>query len=123
MLEEGRDRQLLAQVLERLVDREAGRAGRDLEQHAARLAEVDRAEVVAVDHGRGPAAALLDPAAPGLVLLVLRGPGHVVHGARSLDAALARRGVVVVEAAAARAAGLPASVLLTEAERLQQTAA
>ena len=32
----------------RLVDGEAGHVGRDLEQHAAGLAEVDRAEVVAV---------------------------------------------------------------------------
>ena len=38
-----------AELLERDVDREAGRVVGDLEQHAAGLAEVDRVEVVAVD--------------------------------------------------------------------------
>jgi hypothetical protein len=35
-----------------LVHREAGRVGGDLEQHAARLAEIDRVEVLPVDHRR-----------------------------------------------------------------------
>src|SRR5829696_4247941 len=35
----GRQRELLAERLERLVDREAGAQGRDLEEHTARLAE------------------------------------------------------------------------------------
>jgi hypothetical protein len=34
--------------LDLLVDRESGNIGRDLEQNTARLAEVDRAEIVAV---------------------------------------------------------------------------
>ena len=34
--------------LDRFVDRKSGNVGRDLEQNAARFAEVDRAEVVAV---------------------------------------------------------------------------
>ena len=38
----GRQPQRLAEVLRVLVDREAGGEGRDLEQHPARLAEVDR---------------------------------------------------------------------------------
>ena len=45
-----REPQRLAEVLGVLVDREAGGEGRDLEQDPARLAEVDRAEVVAVAH-------------------------------------------------------------------------
>ena len=49
VLEVGRQRELLAEVLERLVDGEAGADRRDLEEDAARLAEVDRAEVEAVD--------------------------------------------------------------------------
>src|SRR5918999_1810376 len=123
VLEERRDRELLAERLERLVDREAGRAGGDLEQHAARLAEVDRAEVVAVDHRSGAAPALLDAAAPGLVVLVLGRPGDVVHRSRALDAALGGRGVVQVEPAAARPAGLPGGARLGEAERIEQPAA
>ena len=48
-LEEGRQRQPLAERLQRLVDGEAGAVGGDLEEDAVRLAEVERAEVVAVD--------------------------------------------------------------------------
>ena len=58
VLEVGRQRELLAEVLERLVDGEARAQRRDLEEDAAGLAEVDRAEVEAVDHrgraGRPP---------------------------------------------------------------------
>src|SRR5918911_1151675 len=43
VLERGRQREPLAEVLERLVGGEAGADGRDLEQDAARLAKVDRA--------------------------------------------------------------------------------
>src|SRR2546423_3135175 len=50
-LERGRKREPLAEVLRRLVGREAGTEGGDLEEDAARLAEVDRAEVEAVGHG------------------------------------------------------------------------
>src|SRR3954447_4275214 len=88
-----RQPQLLAQVLGRLVDGEARRERRDLEEHAARLAEVDGGEVVAVaDVGHvlaGGAGALL----PREVVLVARGPGDVVHGARTEApaAALGRR--------------------------------
>ena len=52
VLEERRQDQLLAQVLGVLVDAEAGAEGRDLEQHAARLAEVDRPKPEPVDHRR-----------------------------------------------------------------------
>ena len=50
VLEVGRQRELLPQVLERLVDGESRAQRRDLEEHAAGLAEVDRFEVEAVDH-------------------------------------------------------------------------
>ena len=39
----------LAELIERLVDREAGRVCRNLEEDTARLAEIDRVEVVAID--------------------------------------------------------------------------
>src|SRR5206468_4170669 len=48
MLVVGGQRELLAQRLEWFVDREPGSESGDLEEHAARLAEVDRAEVEAV---------------------------------------------------------------------------
>ncbi len=44
-LQEGRQRQALAEVLRILVEGEAGPVGRNLEEDAARLAEVDRAEL------------------------------------------------------------------------------
>src|SRR5690606_6768554 len=45
MLVVGRQRELFAEALERLIDGEAGAERRDLKQDAARLAEVDRPEV------------------------------------------------------------------------------
>ena len=52
VLEVGRQRQPLAEVLGVLVDREAGAERGELEEDPVRLAEVDRLEVEAVDHGR-----------------------------------------------------------------------
>src|SRR3954470_18219744 len=100
-------------MLERLVGRESRAERRDLEQHAARLAEVDRAEVEAVDHRRRPRARALDGRAPRLVILHRRRPRDVMHRACALDAA-ALRLVVDVEAAAPVAARDEAGL---EAER------
>ncbi len=83
-----RQRQRLAERLERLVGREARPDRRDLEQHAARLAEVDRLEVEAVDHRRRLPAALDHLVAPRLVLVDLRRPRDVMHRARGLQPAL-----------------------------------
>src|SRR6185503_606853 len=99
-----RDRQLLAQRLERLVDREPGARGGQLEQHAARLAEVDRLEVVPVDDLGRVRAVLGRLTLPALVVLV-------------------GRAVVEVEAAALLAARLPGAVALLEAEALLQEVA
>src|SRR5262245_29404875 len=88
VLEVRRQRQALAQSLERLVGREPGADGRDLEQDAARLAEVDRLEVEAVDDGRRRAACVDHPLSPGLVLLGWGGPRDVVDRAGARDAAL-----------------------------------
>src|SRR5829696_194161 len=115
----GRQRELLAERLERLVDREAGAQGRDLEEHTARLAEVDRAEVEAVDHRGGPASGLDHALAPGLVVVHLRGPGDVVNAAGALQAALGRRLGIAPEAATALAAGLPARLPRLAADRLE----
>src|SRR5436305_9264294 len=76
-----RQRQRLAERLERLVGGEARADRRDLEQHARRLAEVDRLEVEAVDHRRGGAAARGHPLPPRLVLVELGCPRDVVDGA------------------------------------------
>jgi hypothetical protein len=43
-----RQLQIPTKGLDRLVDRKSRKIGRDLEQNAARLAEVDRAEVLTV---------------------------------------------------------------------------
>src|SRR5205807_5046001 len=103
----GRQRELLAQARGRLVDRETRPDRRNLEQDAARLAEVDRLEVEAVDHRRRVRAGLDHPLAPILVCLRLAGPGDVVDGARALDAGFGRRFVVGVHGAALLAADLP----------------
>ena len=86
--------QLLAEVFRVLVDREPGRQRRDLEQDPARLAEVDRAEVVAVLHGRDVHPGLADAGAPRQVVLVARRPRDVVDGAGAVEAALGGRRVV-----------------------------
>src|SRR5437763_12294947 len=125
MLVVGRERQLLAEVLERLVDGEAWADGGDLEQYAARLAEVDRAEVEAVDDRRRVSAALRDALLPRFVLVLGRGPGDVMDRARTWDAGLARRLVVRVPGAALCAADLPHGVAVrVERERpLEELAA
>ena len=79
----------LAEGLLRLVGGEAGPERGDLEQDAARLAEVDRAEVEAVDDRGRPRAGLRDAVAPRLVLVQRRRPGDVV------DRACARKTTLV----------------------------
>src|SRR6266576_4272543 len=74
VLEGRRQRELLAELLERLVDSEPGAERRDLEQHAARLAEVNRLEVEAVDHRRRLAAGCDHALAPRLLLVCLARP-------------------------------------------------
>src|SRR5512132_1444382 len=94
-------------MLERLVDGEARADRRDLEQHAARLAEIDRLEVEAVDDRRRVRTALRDAPLPRLMLVRRRGPRDVVDGAGAGDARLLRRVVVCVPGAALFAAHLP----------------
>src|SRR5205823_11007816 len=71
-------------------------------------AEVDRAEVEAVDHWGRRGAAVDDPIAPGQVVVYLRSPGDVVHGAGALDAGLLGRRVVGPQPTATVPARLPA---------------
>src|ERR1700730_958963 len=100
-----------------LVDRESRADRRDLEQDAARLAEVHRAEVEAFDHRRWPRTSVRDPLAPALLVLWRRRKRHVVHGSRALSRIPLRSGSVVrVEAPPPIAAHLPAPVLLAAGE-------
>ena len=85
-------------ALQGLVGREARADGRDLEQDA-RLAEVDRLEVEAVDDRGGRAAGLDHALAPRLVLLGSRSPRDVVDGSCAWCPALV--GLVVDVRAAA----------------------
>src|SRR6266511_1133740 len=105
VLERRGERQALAEVLERLVRREPRADRGDLEEDAARLSEVDRAEIEAVDDGSWGAAGFEHLLPPGLVLFLRRGPGDVVNRPCTPDAAFA--GLVVgVEGAALLAAEL-----------------
>src|SRR5438034_4772724 len=125
MLEVRRQRELLAEVLERLVGRESGAERRDLEQDAAGLAEVDRLEPEPVDDRRRMHAVGLDAAAPLGVLLVRRCPGNMVDGACSRDGAAFGRDVVAVERAARLGPNLPlvTGFVRREAQRLLEEAA
>src|SRR5438132_13891622 len=77
-----RQPELRAKDVTGLINREAGIVGRDLEQHAAGLAEVDRPEIPAVPH-RAHAQPLFEdlPAPPLLGLLIRRSPCYVVDRA------------------------------------------
>ena len=90
-----------------LVDGEARAERRELEEDAARLAEVDGAEPEAVDDRRRVRAGGCDPRVPCVLLVHLRRPRDVVHRPCAAQPALGRRLVVGVEAAARRAARLP----------------
>src|ERR1700693_5711365 len=105
VLEVGRQDERLAEMRRILVGGEARAERRDLEQDAARLAEVDRAEPEAVDDRRRPAACFLDALAPRLLLLHPARPGDVVHRAGTGNPRLGRRLLVADPAAARLAAG------------------
>src|SRR4051794_33929098 len=98
MLEVGREREALSEREQRLVRGEAGPERRDLDEDATRLAEVDRAEVEAVDHRRGVHAEGAHALTPGLVILVGRGERDVMHGSGTRDSAAVGQGVERVEA-------------------------
>src|SRR4051794_16678279 len=105
-----------------LVSREARAERRQLEQHATRLAEVDRVKPEAIDYGRRPGARADHPLAPGFVLVVERGPSHMVDASRPLDLRLRGWLVVGVGAAPKRAASLPAVVPRLERKRVLEQA-
>ena len=113
----GRERQALAQVLERLVGGEPGADGGDFEENAARLAEVDRLEVETVDDRGRMRSGLGHAGAPGLVLVHLRGPGDVMHGAGAGNPGLGWRLVEAVGRAARVAADLPGGIVAVARSR------
>ena len=117
----GREPQRLTEVVGRLVYGEAGRRGGDLEQDALRLTEVDRVEVVAVDHGRDMHARGGDPLLPRHMVDIGRVPRDVMDGAGPLGPMLARRLIGPVERAGRTGEAVGAGgVGGGEAERLGQ---
>src|SRR5262249_20037357 len=111
-------------MLGRLVGGESGPDRGDLEENAARLAEIDGFKVEAVDHGRRPRAGVRNTILPGRVFVRKRGPGDVVHGAGAADARLLGRGVVAVPTFAPVAASLvEPRIELLELERVDKEAA
>src|SRR5258708_739629 len=99
-----------------LIDVEPRAKGGDLEEDTTGLAEVDRPEVGAVDDRSRLHFGAGEGLAPGLVVLVRRRPGHVVHAAGTLDRADARRWIDMVGGAAAGGAVLEDPTLATEAQ-------
>src|SRR5687768_14485917 len=81
-----------------LVNGEPGPLGRQLEQDAARVLEVDRLEPEAVDDRRRAGPARLDLARDGeFMRLVIHAPGEMVHGDRAPAAAALRRRLTDVD--------------------------
>src|SRR5258708_8455615 len=76
VLEIGRQRQLLAEVLLRFVGGESGALGGDLEEDPTRLAEGARAEVEAIDHRRPAPPPPDDTGAPPPLVAPLPRPPH-----------------------------------------------
>src|SRR5579884_1475545 len=104
-LEEGRQGERLAEVRGVLVGGEAGTVGGDLEEDAAGLAEVDRAEVETVNHRGGTQAGVRQALAPGAVLVVVGGAEGDVVDAADADAAAAQVGALLEVDLGAQAAG------------------
>src|SRR5688500_13029800 len=70
-----------AETLQRLIHSEPGRVRRDLEQDPARLPEIHRVEVLAVDDRRGLITRRFEPAPQRQLRRIVRdGPRHVMHG-------------------------------------------
>src|SRR5512142_532985 len=104
-----------------LVGGEARAFGRELEQHATRLEEVDGLEPKSVDHFRRPTTRLGDPVANlELHALVGNAPGNVMHGAHAPRAAWCVRCLahldVLAGAASVHAETMPAVLLAVGAE-------
>ena len=87
------------------VHRETGRFGRDLKAHAAGLAEIDRAEVVAIDHRRDAASGAQYLFAPGFLRrCVGRAKGDMMDRACA-DAARLQAGQALDDLRAGRVLG------------------
>src|SRR4029077_14378155 len=107
--------ELLAEVRRILVGGEAGAERRDLEEDTVRLAEVDGAEPEAVDDRRRPAAGLLHPLPPRLLVLHRRRPRDVMHRAGAGNAGA--RSLFVADPTAP---GVAARLAVDEAERIEE---
>src|SRR3954451_377887 len=78
-LQKGRQRQLFAKRLQRLIGREAGPIRGDLEQDAIRLPKVQAAEVEAINGAARWQPQALEALRPGLVVAVRNTEGDVMH--------------------------------------------
>src|SRR5580700_9056207 len=80
-LQERRKRELLAEAVHRLVRRETRAVGGDFEQDAVGFAEIQAAEIEAVDLAGVADAQFVEPLCPAVVLrLVRRTERDVMHG-------------------------------------------
>src|SRR5258708_24441064 len=124
-LELWRQHQALAQMRGILVHGKAWAHRGNLEQHAGRVAKVNRLEPVAVDDRRRLSAGRDDAIAPGDLLVVKRGPGNVMNSPGSRHAVLRWGDVVHVPSRSTVAASLPRSVpgRLPSERALEQLAA
>ena len=84
-LQKRRQRQLFAERFHRLVGGKARAVGGDLEQDAVRLAEIEAAEIEAVDLAGVADAEFVQPLRPCMILRLVRGAKRdVMHAARAL---------------------------------------
>src|SRR5258708_5987187 len=111
-----RQHQSLAEAGGVLVYVEARVQGGDLKQNTARLPEVDRPEIGAIDDRCRVQVGAAEGLAPGLMVLVRRSPGYVVHAPSTLDRADARWRIDKIARAASRGRVLEDSLMVGETE-------
>ena len=87
-LKKGREHNLFTECRRILIDRKAGSVGRDLEQDAVRLADVQAAEPEAIHLAAVRNVERIQPLGPGVIVLVGSAEGNVVDSAGALTSHL-----------------------------------
>jgi hypothetical protein len=116
-----RQREIFAEVLRIFIGSKARAVGCDLEQNAVRFPEINREEVVAVDHFRCAEAGGDDSLTPGpLRFRIGRAKSHMMHAA-SAEISMGRSGAQLKASAGTTCGGFKKSLAsLAKAEHIEE---